>query len=1200
MAVGQGISLFPWRAAAWSGQQTWTTTDHGEHLAVKIAGGYVGGQGLELRTFPGWKCVINPADGAPASPGYQQLVVDAERPVAGPKGPTDTLRERVPYGVLTSYGAGANVTADVDESMRVWTERRSLFSFHRLRDKVILVAETGLRIEPIMDSATRTVISKVSKWTRVAGVAVVMLTPNPGAIVADSPNQIQVGDVIYLGDIVDTNVADAARLARRCHYVTAYNAGTGEATLSTTVAAASASTTLAVNVGRTRGNRTGPSSFAPDGIGEFEQDATLAIQDAESLTAFWVEDPIDIDGTPIQAAHPSYVANRQRDFGDIAYTAGGFRRLEGHRPTAFGGTARFGIPRRRTIKLPYRPVPQVAGDRLLMAVPGYGCIMQIPAIIPTTSSTSSYPTRGPVQNYNDSAARPRSLGVPKAILAVPNDVTGTPVITVRADLLGYAPNNTGAPVATTVRVAAAYRDEATGEVGLLSEVWSFTVTVPNGNSLDLRAWIMHPAYALCECLAFSIMLFVSKPNEEALLHVATIQANDDKTGIFAGPNFYVNGMGSSSVYGLDGTSGSGGFCAEMFWVYSFPAALASTPSLFNASVEIPTERNMPRGASWLRVVRGVRLSGGGVGDVGQKLELQSGQADLLYAGSAGIHNKPKEITITRITDELTYRDEWPFIGGRFIPSSYGGCRVWSRTLFPHPQEAATLEQLVNAHGDATMFATAPGGGGEVRHFIRWSCIENPHRWDGTRSVNNQAAYIVLPRGVVQIGEPGLPSVQSGFGNQIVDAQKDEDTVAGGEIRGVALMMTQFETYAMSWSQGPAGAVPVLLSNSFGCIAPNTSIEYDGGAFWLSGRGPCVCNGEVVQSISNLDKWFHGETSRFLRDSQGMMRHAWAYHDATRELVMVGVLENRSNITIQWSGVATTWAAANDQAKSRFPCDTILVMNTVNGAWTEWHAPAGMEVLWMGSVPCIDGVSRTSFLAADGRIHSLDDLFGEDNQEPLQVSINEGTAGSFVVVTASLSAGQAFGIDNTARGGRGALVRVGMDVCVFDNSTYELKFRGPITEIDPAGSSIKLGGTGSWPGNCIALIGARTMSMTMTAVTPKGVDPTTIQAITVKGKLASRLQSDGAQSLRQPTWVKAWVSRSTDKVNLTTEGGDDRRIESRMHTNSLGDLFGVSDASDTPRSKRLHQGAVTAKTLQVRLEVFGGSQACLNDVLMEVS
>lgn len=1187
------ISLMPWRGPAWNGEQGVSTEEGNRRDFTLIEGGYVSGR--EIRTFPGWKCILNPADGAVGADGYKTLVSDSRRPVAGATTQTNVLRERVPFDTEAPT-VGAPATIGVVDEEYVWAEPKHVHWIGRVRDRHLILGESGIRVEPIMDlTATHSVISKMTSWERDgSGQAVIVLTPDPGVLFAAGPNTPAVGFPFWIGDVISDNpadAADAAALSRRAHMVIGVDAATRKVTLETLVAAASVGV-MSVDVGRCRGNNSG--DFGTTGRMEYGEIGNNSVLDDDSITAYWIEDAFNLDGDPVQKVYPSYVANRQRDYGDKSFGAGILTRVEGHRPAVFAtsypaNNRIYGVPRRRTLSAPYRFVPQVAGDRILFAVPGYGCLFQVPCVIPAASSVS-LPRVGAAVGYNTPEARPRSLGVPKAILGAPNQTDGTGLVSVRADLLGFAPG----AVSGDFKIACAYRDEATGEVGQLSEPWEFSRAVGAGNSLNISVMVMHPGYALCETMALSIMIYMTKNGENALQHVATVQANDN-AALFSGPNVYDVNASASSEYGLDPTTGASA-SIQMFWIYPLPAALASTPALYNPDVELPEFRSMPRGASWLKVVRGVRISGGHIGDTGSRQELLSGSGSDMYDGSAGEHNNPKEFTIRRTTVQGAWREEWGFVGSRTIPSSYGGCQIWGQSLWPFPFEIATLERLVNAHAiGASLIDAAPAGSGQLRHHIRWRITENPHRWDGQRVESFKNAWLILPRGQIQIGEPGLPSVQLSYGLQIVDANKDEETVAGGEFRGVALIMTQQQTYTLSWNQGPAGSFPILASSQFGCIAPNAVVEHDNATLWISDRGPCEFNGQVGWAGYLLEKWFRGSTARFQRDSRGMMRHSWAHYDESRGLVYIGVLESKS-VAITYQGASKTWDTATDKAKSRFPCDTVLCLSTANGAWSEWKPPAGLEILGMTSALCSDGRSRPAFLAADKRAYVLDDHFGEDNQEPAVCPVTlAGQDTTTVHIDGVLGSGLYVGTANTNRGGNGSYLRVGMRVCIYDPTTGQLYHDATLASF--ASVTIELDTPGSWPAGSRVAIGCRTMRIETAFVDPKGNSNATLDAVGLKFQLASRICNGLPSALALPAWVKATIVRQSHQSGR--HGDASRKRESSMHKAAFGDFLGFTEESPIGRTARLNGGRVEGISFQVKLELFGPAQVLLQDMKLEV-
>lgn len=183
------ISLMPWRGPAWNGEQGVSTEEGNRRDFTLIEGGYVSGR--EIRTFPGWKCILNPADGAVGADGYKTLVSDSRRPVAGATTQTNVLRERVPFDTEAPT-VGAPATIGVVDEEYVWAEPKHVHWIGRVRDRHLILGESGIRVEPIMDlTATHSVISKMTSWERDgSGQAVIVLTPDPGVLFAAGPNKI--------------------------------------------------------------------------------------------------------------------------------------------------------------------------------------------------------------------------------------------------------------------------------------------------------------------------------------------------------------------------------------------------------------------------------------------------------------------------------------------------------------------------------------------------------------------------------------------------------------------------------------------------------------------------------------------------------------------------------------------------------------------------------------------------------------------------------------------------------------------------------------------------------------------------------------------------------------------------------------------------------------------------------------------------
>ena len=208
---------------------------------------------------------------------------------------------------------------------------------------------------------------------------------------------------------------------------------------------------------------------------------------------------------------------------------------------------------------------------------------------------------------------------------------------------------------------------------------------------------------------------------------------------------------------------------------------------------------------------------------------------------------------------------------------------------------------------------------------------------------NQNSYLLLPRGKIQISEPDNPGVTPATNITTIANELDEDVEAIGDVGGQAVICTRSRTYMLGFGGSPVGVLPDVASDRFGCIAPNSMVEFDGGCAWISDRGPVAMVGGAVQWIGEpLERLFYGVGARYLRDRKGMMRHSWACHDAERGLLYFGVFANRGSGTdfmvyvdsrfgnYSWADTENT--ADADKIRSRFPCDEVLVYSYRVGAW----------------------------------------------------------------------------------------------------------------------------------------------------------------------------------------------------------------------------------------------------------------------------
>lgn len=220
--------------------------------------------------------------------------------------------------------------------------------------------------------------------------------------------------------------------------------------------------------------------------------------------------------------------------GDVEILSYG-RQEGGERAVGAVGTdsGPYSFSRRRQKRIPYRPVPTISGDRLLIAAPGYGCVFQSPAVYPIDPTLASQEDGQP-SFTNDRDNIIRCVGVPKAILQcdLRNKDLATKVESLNlsrnvaikglsAKEYSYNTIHTGNNYAGATRggdyaFAVAYKDEATGEVGLLSE--ACVVETPNTGEWGVTLRVLYPGYLMAECAAYTLLVYRSTKDDTQSLY----------------------------------------------------------------------------------------------------------------------------------------------------------------------------------------------------------------------------------------------------------------------------------------------------------------------------------------------------------------------------------------------------------------------------------------------------------------------------------------------------------------------------------------------------------------------------------------------------------------------------------------------------------------------------------------------------------
>ena len=1234
----------------WQGHSTQTLAERGDRRFQLLQDCYVSRDGSEIRTMPGFKCVVNPASGGVGTAGYKTYIYDAVRPVNGPD-------------VGTYYKTFVTVPSEIQY---VWSEAVHLHCAEFVSRSMVLVGESNWRRERLYLGNTD---AMVLSWTSAAisnGTRVVTLTLNitVGFTKSDAspwglfntlaPDGTAIGggnrdarsyvyieggsneDLGWLNGrvfyVVDSNPAAnqitimgarsvpdlgtfsiPARISKVRPTIGGFTArATGVHTTTSIFTDASTlpaggyrggyngkwllcTSSAGANLGLARqclGSTENVVTFstpwlavpatgdvftiypAPVEAGSVPPDPRQYIDDPDMVTSWSLLSLPNVNGEPITQVYPAYGAPRIPDFGDV----------EGNRGVAplngvVEGAERsdhYWMSRRRKLSIPHRLNPHVAGNRLILAAPGYGCAWQVPKIVQIGPDSG---VSGLDRWANDIFDRPRCLGVPKALMAVDVDTTagwhhfnGT---------LGHLP-------AGTYGFVVQYKDEGTGESGLPSEPLFLTVD----GSKEVRLAVMHPGYLMSETAATTIQVFRTKIGVTDTYGLAQTVTK---------ARSLVTGTADSLYYGLQVPAGTGfDGHTDVMTVIEINAAIDDT--LLDMTRGPNVIEQMPMGCNDAITARGYTFFGGFLGNVAPNFSNHRAEAGCLYT-TVGDPRYPD-------TDEVLFRafekycpvgsSEYWMAAQKNVPPAYAGQHLSAINLFPFPTTTVTLDRMTNIRGRLNTFFGVTFD--PAYYWQRWKVtstgIVSLSQWNDPAVSLSVETNLVIDPGIFQVSEQTHPGVTPATGIGHVDAPRDETIEAIGTIGDGAVFCTRTNTYLLSFTQTPLSAdaspiPPQTASTGHGCIAPNSMVEAAGAPLWFSDFGPVVMSGGVVDYIgADIGAHFTGETADYLRDSSGRMRHAWSCYDAERNLIYFGVYTNRNSTTITYRGTSYIWQFAPDEARGRFPCDTVLVLSIGSRAWSVWHPPLG--IYWMFTGPDVNGKQLVYFVGSDHRVYALDDNFAHYNRDPWRSTIDLASTSSFIRVAGS------FASDATSLGTADNHIAIGMNLMVLDGNSTTIKLLTTVNSFDPVTRIIGLNHIVSVIVGDVVVLGYRTMRIkTNNLKVAEGTDPASGRNLALRHALTSRV-THGDSAVTQDAYVRARcvtpkkhggqdVTTSYATSNLTSSFDDANRYEH----------LGRSESRNLVRNLKLTRALPAGQELEFDLEFLCPAQVGLVDASVEV-
>lgn len=1187
----------------WRGKTCIGTTDRGARRFLKLENCYVHGDGGELRHFPGFSTILDLSDENNGA-GYGRILTEAVRNVFATS-PSET------YQYYYS-GADSNV-----QTLRSFAKMAHLHWFEQIGNTLLIGGESHFRQIPVYKTRVPAVLLTVAYIVVSSGRWVLRMSDNVPTSNGErdtdgaSLNGLKVGQVIYVSG--DLRVGDSAlqtaidtNLARFVHEVKAISGN--DVTLHTTTSATSSGTavtnTTPVYLTRVAFNRDNLYS-TPSGVYPWTSTLNNRPTDPDALTSWRVIAPLSRTNTAL-SCHPAWVANRQRDFGDQV----GSPDIEG---VWLDSTGTRGVSRREGRQLPYRMNPDCATDRVLIAAPGYGCMFQIPLKIPTQPDFD-YPAPspggddyGPLMASNSIYDKPRSLGIPKGRLI---DSLSTPAPPSPSDTTGYNFNLTaivGSPefglTPGEYWVSIAYEDEALGEEGLASE--PIIVTVPsNQYAYAININYIHPGYIMPECLATKVNVYLSAPGEEAMAFYASFPLCEIGSTVTTVND---SSYSMSGVYGFEPCSPM--HSTGIYHQIRLPMIGSGdlVEDVLDAERLAPQSSSMPRGAECVRYVRGVMIAGGAPGNSGGAMQLWQAKASMRFEpletfdqlDEMYIKVHGEDLTVPNATQDGDAQTSTLGIAGRAFPDAYQGIEVVSKELWPVGSVNQRIDRVVNRRSWQIQ-----GSSSYFLHFERVRLSRDVFdriRTAGTSpstttsSQSNKDVWYVMPRGQIQLGDPGAPWRSSKSSIQITDPKRGDDIVAIGEISGNVIVCSQCETYSFSWYRNAGSEIPNLVHSKYGCIAANSMVEFDGGLAWLSEHGP-VAMGATLQHVGiDVHEDFDGSNPRYLCDSRGMMRHAWGCHDMSRSIVMWGLVTDETQelfYTNEVTGDYYTWDELDDGGKSRMPCDEVLIWNYKTNAFSTWRPPSGLEIYWMRQLRDEDGVVRTCFLARDGRIYALDDVCHDTAMTVIEgtVTARQITESTTLAFTISVGTGQN-GTAPTGHNGDRRHLRAGMlvEIIDLDGDVVHETTIASITTVSSSGGTIVMTDGATWKEGYAVRIGARQRATIIgTYLGAETMDNLSVQGV----QMRYSLEGTGTAHAR----VSAY------KTEFTDEGPTPRTIAFSPQTKwtLLGDALTSTDESmRVSRRRTFKQGGVDAQEVAVKIELSGSSQTRIQDIALEV-
>lgn len=614
------------------------------------------------------------------------------------------------------------------------------------------------------------------------------------------------------------------------------------------------------------------------------------------------------------------------------------------------------------IQMPSRMQADVLNGRVLIAVPGHGCMFEANL----RAGMPNFPYRPPTYSVADHRWT-RMLGIPKGIIAsvIPSSTGGS-----------ISATATTAPV--TLRFAIGYYDIYTGEVGLPSDEFEATLDITTSTGAFL-VQAYKPRFAAPETAGLGVVIYASGANPSAGAELFPMRLL----------NAYETADDSNLYSDLVGAV-----------ISTIPN---DAPAVWVAPQRYPRIEQPPTGAGALRVVKSRLIYGAAVPRFWRFKgwwDRDTTDQDHPYYRILVPYDKNATMAAKVYTEtvlgEITAVS--PIAWGR-IPNAYAGSKVFSGA----DDDELLSGRMIGTAVDSSQNAVVGAGTNQTNDW--------PHgiQIDFDPDPNNPTASPPTPDGIgikeylienfsdlTSYSEEGFPGVSVGIMRMENDYVRARSVIGYGRINDALLVFTDRSTTLFTWSVEPRKASGQELSPIYGCISPGSVVDGPFGCAWLSHEGPCVFRGNGVEWIG---KPIHQFFRSLPRDSGNLMNWVTATVDTDRELVIWGIRTNDTPYSVEGSETAyaieggTEWGSTEGQEAlgvpadwdARYAANAFLIWSYATGQFTVDYRYGLERVQALGAVPFDDGVLRAVQVDVTNFVPSVhyQTIYGWDDSAAIQ-------------------------------------------------------------------------------------------------------------------------------------------------------------------------------------------------------------------------